>query len=579
VFLSKNDIADGFYRIWLKASDTPKLAVLFPLRPNEEALIGLPLTLPMGWKESPPIFCATTETIVDLANTAIQQGTAFGSHRLDNLAESPIEPEDLPSRTVLPVSPIQHYHKPIRGWDVYVDDFIGMVQGNKWQREQVKRALLHSLDRVYRKISPNDNTHRQEPASVKKLLKGDGTWATRKVILGWIIDTVQGTIELPPHRITRLQHILGSIRPGQRRVAVTTWHKLLGELRSMALAIPGGRGLFSTLQEAFRHPEKDQKRLRLHKHVHDFLDDWRWLADNLISRPTRIAEVVPSQQPHTIGACDASGEGMGGVHFISDAHNKLHPILWRQRFPATVTKNLISFNNPTGTVTNSDLELAGTIAHHDILAQVATVTERTVHTLSDNDPTVHWQTKGSTTTTGPAAYLLRLQALHSRHYRYLARYSHIPGWANVMADNCSRLWHLNDQQLLTYINSQFPQDEPWKIYRLRPPMNSALILSLYRKRSALGSLLVEPQPMITIGSAGMHSAAPTRSTLFYDNMRTPSPSYKSLASDIATGALLPAVDKSHLEQWRTPYEQWHRRTPFWGPKTLAKTTLAKLTTV
>jgi hypothetical protein len=31
----------------------------------------------------------------------------------------------------------------------------------------------------------------------KKLLKGDGCWTTRKVVLGWLLDTVRQTIELP----------------------------------------------------------------------------------------------------------------------------------------------------------------------------------------------------------------------------------------------------------------------------------------------------------------------------------------------------------------------------------------------
>ena len=55
-------------------------------------------------------------------------------------------------------------------------------------------------------------------------------------------------------------------------IAVKQWHKILGELRSMSIAIPGARGLFSLLQEAFRHVEADQPRIRLTKAVHGFLD-------------------------------------------------------------------------------------------------------------------------------------------------------------------------------------------------------------------------------------------------------------------------------------------------------------------
>ena len=52
VALAKIDIADGFYRVWLRLDDIPKLGVVLPL------LIAFPLALPMGWVESPPYFTA-----------------------------------------------------------------------------------------------------------------------------------------------------------------------------------------------------------------------------------------------------------------------------------------------------------------------------------------------------------------------------------------------------------------------------------------------------------------------------------------------------------------------------------------
>jgi len=58
----------------------------------------------------------------------------------------------------------------------------------------------------------------QEPASIKKLLKGDGTWTTRKVVLGWLIDTTRMTIQLPQHRIDCLHKILNSISPTKREL-------------------------------------------------------------------------------------------------------------------------------------------------------------------------------------------------------------------------------------------------------------------------------------------------------------------------------------------------------------------------
>ena len=54
--LSKIDIADGFYRVWLSIRDIPQLGVLLPSSGclGGEQLIAFPLALlPMGWVESP----------------------------------------------------------------------------------------------------------------------------------------------------------------------------------------------------------------------------------------------------------------------------------------------------------------------------------------------------------------------------------------------------------------------------------------------------------------------------------------------------------------------------------------------
>ena len=52
VHMSKIDIADGFYRVWLSIVDIPKLGVVLPTMPDQLALIAFPLALPMGWVES-----------------------------------------------------------------------------------------------------------------------------------------------------------------------------------------------------------------------------------------------------------------------------------------------------------------------------------------------------------------------------------------------------------------------------------------------------------------------------------------------------------------------------------------------
>jgi hypothetical protein len=169
------------------------------------------------------------------------------------------------------------------------------------------------LDEVLRPNDQNDDSHRQEPISVKKLLKGDASWSTQKQILGWLIDTIQSTLTLPPHRLDRLFDILrNSIGSHQKRVSLQKWHSILGELRAMAIAIPGARGFFSHLQAALQARNLSQNRIRVSNHVKATLQDFTWLAESLHDRPTRLNELV-AQQPCQYGTTDASGRGMGGI--------------------------------------------------------------------------------------------------------------------------------------------------------------------------------------------------------------------------------------------------------------------------
>ena len=79
----------------------------------------------------------------------------------------------------------------------------------------------------------------------------------------------------------------------------------------MSIAFSGSVGLVSVLQEAFCHEDPTRPRLNLSESLHGFLEDFCWLATDVATRPTRIAELVPDLVPATIGACDAAGTRTG----------------------------------------------------------------------------------------------------------------------------------------------------------------------------------------------------------------------------------------------------------------------------
>ena len=397
------------------------------------------------------------------------------AHRLEAVAATP--PTDAVEAPGMADAPTRHVtHRgprdrpPAAAVDVYVDDFPMLAQAES-QRHNAMRASLHAIDAVFCPLSPTDPAHCTEPASVKKMLNWDACWATNKRILGWDLDTAPGTINLPAHLLARLHALLDFISPPKARVSVKQWHQLLGKLRSMLPALPGLRGLFSILQAA------SESWTAIASASHPACGTWSRTFVRSLTTPLR--ELVPAS-PSYMGACDASQLGMGGEWFPTDGTS---PILWRQAFSTRVRNALVTFDNPTGSISISDLELAAIIAHKDVLASSQLVAERTLWMATENRAALAWSDKGLATATSARAYLLRLNSLHQRQHRFVAAHNHIAGQPIVMTDNASHLWHLTDRDLLTHFLTHCPQDSPWTLWTLAPATNSALIGLLFRQQS------------------------------------------------------------------------------------------------
>ncbi|KAL7447882.1 hypothetical protein ACHAWC_000183, partial [Mediolabrus comicus] len=224
----------------------------------------------------------------------------------------------------------------------------------------------------------------------------------------------------------------------------------------------------------------------LNKGVHDALEDFRWILADLKRRPTRIAELVPllaSAEGHH----DASGKGAGGVwfpakHLVPRVGYKNQPVLWRLKWPQHIIDQLVTIENPNGTVSNSDLELAGGLLHLEAISQCFDVRERTVLSKTDNLNTLFWQRKGSSTTEKVPAHLLRLFGIHQRFHRYVARHDYLSGPSNPVADATSRDFHLSWSELLTSLSPYLPKGASCQIWTPTNESVSSVISALQRKR-------------------------------------------------------------------------------------------------
>jgi len=354
----KFHLSDGYYRVRLSPQAALEIAVILPGDTPHQNFVGIPLSLPMGWALSPPYFCSFTETAADIANAAIQQHTrpAF-THPLEIQYQNPAHPVMLDTAYsptcvhppgLLSTTQLQYV-------DIYIDDFLGLAQQPCLQ--PTLHHIVQGIFQIFRdEPHPDDPPDRRHIISEMKLAKGDAAWSTQKIILGWLLDTAKGTLSLPSHKAARLRLILAEAKQ-KTRASRCQWQKLLGELRHMASALWGAKYLFSTLQHVLS--DTAAPRLRLSPLVKATLHDWSLLATSLETHPVPIASLVP-QAPSYLGAVDASSAGCGGF-WVATKYGRVAPFAFHWKFPTAIQHQLLSLQNPLGTLTNSDLELSAVV--------------------------------------------------------------------------------------------------------------------------------------------------------------------------------------------------------------------------
>jgi hypothetical protein len=523
VLFSKLDIKDGYWRMVVTEEDEWNFAYVLPKAnpqdPDEPTVLVIPSSLQMGWTDSPAFFCAASETARDVAETLINQPRG-------SLPEHALEPFMLPSE-----GPSEYAGKPQDGMDedtshvnnfcrlleTFVDDFINVAQTtDEKQLRHLSRGLLHAIHEIF--PPPSITGHAgEDPISVKKLIAGDGVWAVRKEILGWLFDGVRRCIQLPESKVTAL---LQELHQAARSTGIPRkkFEKLRGRLRHACIGIPAGRALMGPIDKAL-NGNKSHIAITSNSFLHECLRDFHTIIKIMCKRPTFCRELIPDT-PDYVGYCDASKLGAGGVWMSGKKF--LPPTVWRLEFPPDIQSRVVSFSNPTGDITNSDLEMAGLLAEFIVLEHIAPL--KFAHTAAwcDNTPTVSWANKMSSSKSMVAARLVRALAvrLHTNQASPLHTWS-IAGVLNKMADTASRIFnkqnasgetfHVSDEKFLHMFNSKFPhpQANSWKIFLFSTKLSMLIFSELRGMTSTLGSWLRIPKSGSAIGVIGPSSSSPS----------------------------------------------------------------------
>ena len=153
--------------------------------------------------------------------------------------------------------------------------------------------------------------------------------------------------------------------------------------------------------------------------------------------------------PSALGHHDTSEVGAGGLWVPTNQivpHTGYHhwPVVWRHQWTKHIQDSLVNTDNPTGTITISDLELAVRILHLQAICQSYDVQERTLLSNTDNLATLFWKHKGSKTTDKCPHYLWRLFGIHQLYHRNIPRHDYQSAPSNTIVDDSSRLFQLSN---------------------------------------------------------------------------------------------------------------------------------------
>ena len=238
--MAKWDIKDGFWRMDCAAGEEWNFAYVLPQEEGQPTTLVVPTSLQMGWVESPPYFCAATETSRDISTEYIEtEVNSLHRHKFEHSFVGALAYTNLP----------ESGQDPQGFWymvEVYVDDFMSLViPVSMEQLRHVAKAIMHGIHDVF----PPDSNDDEDPISEKKMKKGEGLYDTKKTLLGFDFDGDAKTMWLDSAKQEKLLTILkGWIRTGKQRFRGNpAWRLRVNHFKDTACISEHPCGMWSTI--------------------------------------------------------------------------------------------------------------------------------------------------------------------------------------------------------------------------------------------------------------------------------------------------------------------------------------------
>ena len=489
---AKVDIKDGFWRMRVSADAAWNFCYVLPaieaVTTIDDLELVVPNSLQMGWCESPPYFCAATETARDVIDNLLTSKVDLPDH--------PFLPKMLEKSDLLPRLQATAFTTNLL--EVFVDDFCAMTNNLSHQHlSNFSKAIIVGIHSIF--PPPEITKHQgEDPISQKKMHQGESTWETTKELLGWIMDGVEFTIQLAPTRCKRIVTLITKVAH-MKRCPLQKFQTLAGKLQHASFAIPGGKGLFSPIYHALKGTPPF---ITISPILKAALLDWRTIIHQFSRMPTSVRLLVP-QPPNFLVYTDACFLGCGGI--TCPGLSDLPHVVWKFEWPSSIKHQIGK------TLSINDLEMAGIVMGWLVLESIQKdLSFKHVGLFADNTSSVAWTQKGSSTSSIPAARLLRLLSLRQRTRRTSSLLPmHIQGSDNTMADVSSRAFKHGEyfhaaSNIVSYFNSNFPltQNRSWQEHKVPRKLSWRVISSLLGEQLPMESLTRLPKLATNIGVTG-----------------------------------------------------------------------------
>jgi hypothetical protein len=342
-------------------------------------------------------------------------------------------------------------------------------------QEQLKH-LANAMMTGIHDVFPADDDDENNPISLKKLRKAEGEWGLLKEMLGFDFDGLAKTMQLGQGKRELLLAILHkwarTMKSKSHGIPFKEFESILQKLRHAFTSIPEGRGLMTPCNKIIRkHPETVF--LGRNEKLSTAIRDMTTLLRESTKHPTKCKELVMGH-PDYVGVKDASIHGVGGV--IVGENKACVPTVFRLEWPEWVKQEVLKTNSgKEGTLTNSDLEMAGLLLLFLVMEEVCDLQPGDhIALFSDNSPTVSWVRRMASRGSLVADQLLRALALRMKLWQVSPLTTlHIEGKKNAMTDIPSRSfgsvlkWFCRtDKDLLTLFNATFPfpDQNTWTVF-------------------------------------------------------------------------------------------------------------------